>query len=101
MGDTGIRYPLTTALVALAALANGIAAATGGGGWPTRRALEHAHAELVRENRAARLANRALVEDLEVVAEDPEVVEWLARTRLGYVRDGEQIYRFEVTQDPR
>lgn len=85
---------VTVSLLVLAA-ANGLVAVAGEGGWLARRRLERTLAQLAQENHALRIENRALADGLGAVADDPETLEWLARIRLGYIRDGERVYRFE------
>jgi cell division protein FtsB len=46
------------------------------------------------ENAKARLQNRK--EYFELIKKDPEFLEHVVRERLGYVRDNEQVFRFEA-----
>jgi cell division protein FtsB len=86
-------------VVAMAALALLISAATGDRGWLEMRRRRAAYHELKQEVERLRVGNAALARHIEALRRDPYVIEKLAREELGYSRPDEVIFMFPP-EDP-
>jgi cell division protein FtsB len=81
-------------VVAMAALALMISAATGDRGLLEMRRRRAAYHELRQDVERLRMQNAALARHIEALRKDPYVIEKLAREKLGYSRPDELIFMF-------
>ena len=81
-------------VVAMAALALLISAATGDRGWLEMRRRRASYHELKQDVERLKVQNAALVRHIDALRKDPYVIEKLAREKLGYSRPDELIFMF-------